>query len=235
MKKRIVKRLLITLGLTVGTIVLLFAIISTKQEVQINTSKNEIIEVSYPTIFSAKVEESEELKIENAIDVVHHVDLTLFDQKIGYYELVERHLGNGTTFLFERIKNETWIPFPIKTVHELGEAIVSTNSWNPKEIEHPYHPDFGEDPTINPWGIIVTEGKQVLKGNVYLSKEMTTDYGDNKKSVVRKLDNEIRETNVTQNAIQQTFWLLPKRFAESWSLVSDEKLFTSKDAQSEWI
>lgn len=235
MKNRVVKRIMLTLGITVGIIVVLFVIISTKQDIQIKTSENEIIEISYPTIFSANVAESKELKIENAIDIVHQVELTLFDQKIGYYELVERQLGNGTTFLFERIKNESWIPFPIKTVHELGESIVSTNSWNPKEIEHPYHPDFGEDPTINPLGIIVTEGKQVLKGNVYLSKEMTTDYGDNKKSVIRKLDNEIRETNVAQNSIQQAYWVLPNRYAESWSLVSEEKLFTSTDAQKEWI
>jgi len=235
MGKKILKRFFITLGVVAGLIILFFAIISSKQQVQIITHENELIEFSYPAIFTAKVTESKKLEIENAIDEIHHINLTLFGQKIGYYELVERQLGNGTTFLFERVKNNSWVPFPVKTIHKLGESIESSNSWNPKEIEHSYHPDFGEDPTVNPWGMIVTEGKQVLKGNVYISKEMTTDYGYNKTSIIRKLDKEIRKTTISNTAIKQTYWTLPERYAESWSLVSKEDLFTSKYAQSEWV
>jgi len=229
------KRIIIGLGIFVGLALLFIAILSVKQEVQLKTDGNGLIEFSYPALFSVKAESVEKIEIENSYDEVHHVEITLFDFHVGTYELVERHLGNGTTFLFERITNDTWFPLPIKTVLQLGTPIVTTNSWNPQEIKHPHHPDFGVDPTVNPWGVVTTETKQMLKSNMYLSKKLTTDYGENQTSFVRELDKEIRETTAKNKSIQQSAWIFPKHIAESWTLVSEKDLFTSEDAENEWI
>lgn len=229
------KKIAILLGIIISVVLLVFLSLSVKQDMTIKTDDNGQFKVSYPAIFSITKEKKEQREFENATDVSRHVSFNFIGMNIGSYELVERHLGNNTSFLFERVNNKSWLPYPVKLNQLTAGEIDSTTSWNPEVIEHPHHPDFGVDPTVNPWGVISTKDKHIMKGNVYLSKEETTDYGKEEISKIRILDKEIRETVIGKNSIEQSFWIFPSSIAESWSLIGEEEFFASKEAQSEWI
>ena len=55
-----------------------------------------------PSILKFEFSKERQYGIENTIDVVQEFDITLFGMHAGTYSIVERTLGNGTVFLFER-------------------------------------------------------------------------------------------------------------------------------------
>lgn len=175
-----------------------------------------------------------EKKIENAVDIAHQVNLQLWGLPLASYEITERTLGNGTRFVFEKVENEAWLPIPITTSIE-GLSKPDFTDWNPSVVEHPYHNDFGVDPTVNPFGAITHDEGEMLQGNVFISKELEAEYENQETSRLRELDKEVRHLEITGDSLSKDFWLPPNQIAESWSLLSDEELFTEEQTETEWI
>lgn len=174
--------------------------------------------------------------VENTVDVIRLFDLDLFGKSVGTYEIVERTLGNGNVFLFERMQYDGWIPLKVNAVfafHE--EAELQWTDWNPIAVEHPHHDVFGVDPTINPFGRVTTSEKDLLVGHTFISTQLERQYDNGKESVLRELQKESRDVTVDSGTIVKAFTIGRGELAESWSLVSDEPLFTSGDEEAAFI
>lgn len=219
---------LIILGLAAG------ALFFFKSESAIYEKDGLAWKIEKPSLIGLSDIKVSEKQIENAVDIAHQVDLHLWGLTLASYEITERTLGNGTRFVFEKMENDAWLPLPITTSIE-GLSKPDFTNWNPEVIEHPYHNDFGVDPTVNPFGAITYEGGEMLQGNVFISKELEAEYENQETSHLRELDKEVRDLEITGDSLSKEFWLPPHQIAESWSLLAEEPLFNEEQTEKEWI
>ncbi|MDN7226477.1 hypothetical protein QWY22_15320 [Planococcus liqunii] len=220
--------LVLVLALALGAFVLI------KDEVLFYKNSNLALTLKKPALLSFSEIETTEKTIENAVDQTYFAHLKLFGLTMGTYEITERTLGNGTEFVFEQLSNASWLPIPVSS--ELsGLKNGELTDWNPEVINHPYHNDFGVDPTVNPFGAISYADGEVLQGNVYISESLETAYDGQQVSRLKELHKEVRELELTEDTLQKNFWLMPNRTAESWVLLTQSPLFTNEEIEQEWI
>lgn len=229
------RKLLIAAGILVILLAIAFAALPlVKEETEVYNGEELALTVSTPAIVEMGDAEVTERSIENVEDIIYRRDLEVFGINVGSYEVTERTLGNNTQFIFERFTNDSWLPFPVESDLS-GLTGPEFKDWNPITVEHDHHEDFGMDPTINPYGVVTFDGGEILQGNVYVSKQLETEYQDGSMSFVRELEKEVRELELQDDSIDKAFWLPGKQIAESWVLASDEALFGSEEVEDEWI
>lgn len=192
------------------------------------------VTIELPALFTIIPPEKTERIVENTIDKSHRAQIELFGAEVGFVEITERTLGNGSKFIFERFENNSWLFYPA-TVVVSGLENPEFTSWNPAVVEHEYHDVFGMDPTVNPFGTLKSSDFELLQSNIYISKKMQTDYDDGTSSHLRKLSKEVRDLEISGNTIVKKFWLQPLQLAESWAMVSEKPLFSSTASEEEWI
>lgn len=228
------KRVIVGLGILIGLCLIIFGSLFVKEDLEVSIGDSGTYHILFPVILSVEEEGVQSVEFENTTDQIQLFNFKLFGQQAGSFELVERELGNDTSFIFERFSSEL-LPLPVTFEFHLNSGIADTTSWNPRIVEHPHHPDFGVDPTVNPWGLIKSKDLQIIKGNVYLSEIVTTSYSKDEQSIIRELDKEIRELKIDGQELTQSFIVWPGKLAESWALHSKEDLFSSENAQKDWI
>lgn len=205
-----------------------------KDDVVFYENSNLTLTIQKPALLSFSEIETTEKKIENTVDQTFSAQLKLLGLTMGTYEVTERTLGNNAKFVFEQLTNDSWLPIPVSS--ELsGLKNAELTDWNPEVITHPYHNDFGVDPTVNPFGAVSYANGEVLQGNVYISESLETTYDGQQVSRLKELHNEVRELEVVDNTIKKAFWLMPNRNAESWALLTQGPLFTNESTEQKWI
>lgn len=222
-------------GIFLLSALLLFILfISIKENNEIYQGDELAVSIELPALFTVSSIEVTERTMENTQDVSHRANIELFGSEIGFIDITERTLGNGSKFLFERLENSSWLFFPTAiTVDGMEDAEFT--SWNPSVVEHDYHDVFGVDETVNPFGTIKGSNLELLQSNVYISKEMDAFYEDGTSSHLRELSTEVRELELSGDSIVKEFWLRPVHLAESWAMLSERPLFSSDESEEEWI
>lgn len=229
------KKLLMIAGAFLLILALAFAAFSFfKDQTEVYANEDLSLTVTLPALIKLSEAEVSKRSIENVKDVMYARDLELFNMTVGSLEVTERTLGNGTQFVFERLTNDSLLPFQVSSVLS-GLTEADFKDWNPVTVEHNHHEDFGMDPTVNPYGIVSFEGGEVLQGNVYVSSQLETEYKDGTTSFVRELEKEVRDLEFEDDSIEKSFWLPGKQLAESWTLSSEEALFDSDEIEDKWI
>lgn len=217
-----------------AALLLLSAFFFIKEDYTIYQGDEFDVSVELPALFTVTSPEQTEQTLENTQDVSHRADIELFSSKIGFIEITERTLGNGSKFIFERLENSSWLFFPA-AVTMVGLENPEFTSWNPTVAEHEYHDVFGVDATVNPFGTLKGADFELLQSNVYLSKKMQASYEDGTSSHLRELSKEVTDLEVSGNSIVKEFWLRPVHLAESWTMISENPLFSSTESEEEWI
>ena len=157
-------------------------------------------------------------------------NLTLFSLPLGSYTLTERELDNGTTIVFEHLENRSWLPFVV-SMNTAGIGEPDVRSWNPEPVMRTTDPEYGNDPTTNPYGIIAMDSAEILQGNIYVSRDLTLGNGE----PVNELRHEITELTIEEGKLLKNFWLPPKHQADSWFMMSPEPFFSTPQDEEAWI
>lgn len=228
------KRVIIGVGILVGICFIIFGSLFVKEDLEVSLGDSGTYHILFPAILSVEEEGIQSVEFENTTDHIQLFNFKLFGQQAGSFELVERQLGNDISFIFERFRSDL-LPLPVTSEFHMDSSITESTSWNPRIVEHPHHPDFGVDPTVNPWGLLESKDLKIIKGNVFISEVVKTSYSKDEQSVIRVLDKEIRELKIEDQEITQSFIVLPGKLAESWALHSKDDLFSSEKAQKDWI
>ena len=197
------------------------------------------VDIDVPKFLTLAYVEDKERTIENTREITHVYSVHRFGKKIGSFELTERTLGNGSTFLFERMTNESRIAIPFHTTYRFSDATaVQDHSWNPRVVEHPHHDTFGTDPTVNPYGRLSIEGhssiQEAVVGYSFSSKEQVKSY-DVGESRIRELDKEVQDVTMTTDGFTRGAKAGNHQIAESWVMLADEPLFASDDEEEAYI
>ena len=157
-------------------------------------------------------------------------NITLFSLPLGSYTLTERQLDNGTTIVFEHLENTSWLPFVV-SLNTTGIAAADVRSWNPEPAIAEADPEYGNDPTTNPFGIIYLDSTEILQGNIYVSRGLMLGNGD----PVNELRHEIAELTTEEGKLLKNFWLPPKHQADSWFMMSPQPFFSTPQDEEAWI
>lgn len=156
--------------------------------------------------------------------------IALFTLPLGSYTLTERKLSNGTTVVFEQLENTSWLPFVV-SLNTTGIESADVQSWNPEPVMRTTDPEYGNDPTTNPFGIIAMDSIQILQGNIYVSRDLTLGNG----VPVNELRHEIVDFTIEEGKLLKNFWLAPKYQADSWFMLSPEPFFSTPQDEEAWI
>lgn len=191
-------------------------------------------------LFDYKFSSEKKREMENSVDVIREYDVRRMGRSIGTFTIVERTLGNGAVFLFERLKNDSKSTLHIKTELTFrGSVQLERKDWNPEKVEHDHHPVFGKDPTANPYGRIYDEkgnlGLEALQGRIYISRALVQKYPNGDVSRVRELSREFDKISLSRNSIEKQFKVGRSEFAETWALLARGPLFPSSEEEDEYI
>ncbi|MGB6408844.1 MAG: hypothetical protein WBF39_15290 [Planococcus donghaensis] len=197
-----------------------------KNEVELYSENNITLALEKPTFISLKEPEVSE----NGTDLTQFYQLTFLGLNVGTYTLVDRSLSNGTSIIFEEIKNTSWIPYTFSmNVNGLNDADFT--SWNPQPPARLDEDVYGSDPTTNPYGIFTTPDGEMLIGNVYVSRNLQLGNGN----WVQELRHEITEMSVEEGVLSKNLWLPPKHTSQTWLMASPEPLFDEEEIEDQWI
>ncbi|MCZ2257572.1 hypothetical protein [Sporosarcina sp. G11-34] len=209
--------------------------LSTKTTV-VYEHENYDISLRTPSYLQVRFTNERERKMENTVDRIREFDVTFFGKSSGTYSIVERTLGNQTTFLFERMENDGRKKFEVETTFSFKDgADLETKSWNPAVIEHAYHNTFGLDPTVNPFGRVTGNSLNMIVGHVFVSKKMEKQYENGKVSRIRQLSEELRDVTVAEGQVFKSYEIDGGEVAESWLLLSAQDLFPSEQIENDYI
>lgn len=208
------------------TLFIFTAMMYLKNEQEVYSSNEVVLIMEKPSFFAV-----DEINVSNAeSDMVRTYGITLFTLPIGTYTVVERTVENGTRLLFEELENTSWIPYTL-SLNAVGLKDGELKSWNPREVRRAEDPIYGNIPLVNPYGSIKLKDKELLQGNLYVSKKLVLGNGDE----VTELRHEIPDFSYTGGTLAKNFWLPPKHQAQTWMMVAEEPLFESEKAEDEWI
>lgn len=197
-----------------------------KDEVEVYTDEEMTLAVEKPLFISF----SEQSAMEEGRDQTTVYDLSVLGMEIGTYTLVERTLENDVTLLFEEVTNTGWIPYALSlNVKNLDGADFKT--WNPEPAKRLDEEVYGSDPTRNPYGVFTKADREILQGNVYVSRDLQLGNGD----WVKELRHEIPEYTLEEGVLAKAYWLPPKHQSETWMMTAQEPLFETEEAEDEWI
>lgn len=157
-------------------------------------------------------------------------NITLFSLPLGSYTLTERQLDNGTTIVFDHLENTSWLPFVV-SMNTAGIQDADVRSWNAEPVMRTTDPEYGNDPTTRPYGIIAMDSAEILQGNIYVSRNLKLGNGD----PVKELRHEIVEFTIEEGKLLKNFWLPPKHQAESWFMLSPQPFFSTPQDEEAWI
>lgn len=208
------------------SLIVFTAVMFLKNEVDLYSENNVSLTVEKPTFITL----SEPEVSESGSDLKQVYNMTLLGLDVGTYTLVDRSLENGTSIIFEEIKNTGWIPYTFSmNVNNLENA--DYKSWNPEPTVRLDEAVYGPDPTTNPYGVFTTENSEILVGNVYVSRNLQLGNGD----WVRELRHEISEFTLEEGVLSKNLWLPPKHSSQTWLMAAQNPLFETEEAEDEWI
>ncbi|ANU22620.1 hypothetical protein [Planococcus donghaensis] len=202
------------------------AVMFLKNEVELYSDNNLTLTLEKPTFISLKEPEVSE----NESDLTQLYQLTFLGLNVGTYTLVDRSFSNGTSIIFEEIKNTSWVPYTF-SMNIKGLKDADFKSWNPQPTVRLDEDVYGSDPTTNPYGIFTTPDGEMLIGNVYVSRNLQLGNGN----WVQELRHEITEMTVEEGALSKNLWLPPKHTSQTWLMASPEPLFDTEELEEEWI
>ncbi|TWT08566.1 hypothetical protein FQV26_05195 [Planococcus sp. CPCC 101016] len=208
------------------SLIVFTAVMFLKNEVELYSENNVLLTVEKPTFITLS-----EPEVNNSgSDLTQVYQMTLLGLNVGTYTLINRSLENGTSFIFEEIKNTSWIPYTFSmNVNNLEDA--EYKSWNPESTVRLDEAVYGPDPTTNPYGVFTTQNSEILIGNVYISRSLQLGNGE----WVRELRHEISEFTAEQGVLAKNLWLPPKHTSHTWLMTAQEPLFATDEAEDEWI
>lgn len=207
-------------------LIIFTAIMFLKNEVEVYSNKEVTLAIEKPMFINL----SDPATTEKGSDMTAVYDMSLLGLNVGTYTLVERTLENGTSLIFEEIKNTGWIPYALSlNVKNLVEADFKT--WNPKTTVSLEEEIYGPDPTTNPYGVFTKGNTEILQGNVFISRNLQLENGD----WVQELRHEIPEFALEEGVLAKNYWLPPKHQSQTWMMVAQEPLFETEEAEDEWI
>lgn len=208
------------------SLIVFTAVMFLKNEVDLYSENNVSLTVEKPTFITL----SEPEVNESGSDLKQVYNMTLLGLDVGTYTLVDRSLDNGTSIIFEEIKNTSWIPYTFSmNVNNLEGG--DYKSWNPEPTVRLDEAVYGPDPTTNPYGIFTTENSEILVGNVYVSRNLQLGNGE----WVRELRHEIAEFTLKEGVLSKNLWLPPKHSSQTWLMAAQDPLFETEEAEDEWI
>ncbi len=208
------------------SLIVFTAVMFLKNEVELYSENNVLVTVEKPTFITL----SEPEVSDNGSDLTQVYQMTLLGLNVGTYTLVDRSLANGTSLIFEEIKNTSWIPYTFSmNLNNLEDA--DFKSWNPESTVRLDKAVYGPDPTTNPYGVFTTPNSEILIGNVYISRSLQLGNGE----WVRELRHEISEFTTEQGVLSKNLWLPPKHTSQTWLMAAQEPLFATDEAEDEWI
>lgn len=208
------------------SLIVFTAVMFLKNEVELYSENNVLVTVEKPTFITL----SEPEVSDNGSDLTQVYQMTLLGLNVGTYTLVDRSLANGTSLIFEEIKNTSWIPYTFSmNLNNLEDA--DFKSWNPESTVRLDEAVYGPDPTTNPYGVFTTSNSEILIGNVYISRSLQLGNGE----WVRELRHEISEFTAEQGVLSKNLWLPPKHTSQTWLMAAQEPFFATDEAEDEWI
>ncbi len=221
------RKIIILLGVVFFMSLIVFtAVMFLKNEVELYSENNVSLTVEKPTFITL----SEPEVSESGSDLTQVYNMTFLGLDVGTYTLVDRSLQNGTSIIFEEIKNTGWIPYTFSmNVNNLEDA--DFKSWNPEPTVRLDEATYGSDPTTNPYGVFTTENGEILIGNVYVSRSLQLGNGE----WVRELRHEISEFAAEEGVLSKNLWLPPKHSSQTWLMAAQEPLFETEETEDEWI
>lgn len=197
-----------------------------KNETEVYKQGDIKLTVEKPTFFT--LSETEPLK--EGADINYEHEITLLGLPIGTYTLVERTLENGVKIVFEEVDNTSWLPYAL-SLNTDGLKDAEVKSWNEEPIVPTEDPIYGNDPTSNPFGTVSLSEREILQGNLYVSKHLTLGNGDK----VQELRHEIPDLTLEEGVLLKNFWLPPKHQMQTWFMMAPTSFFETEEAEDEWI
>lgn len=221
------RKIIILIGVVFFMSLIVFtAVMFLKNEVEIHSENNVSVTIEKPTFITL----SEPEVTESGSDLTQIYQMTLLGLNVGTYTLVDRSLNNGSSIIFEEIKNTGWLPYTVSmNVNNLEDA--DFKSWNPKSTTRLDETIYGPDPTTNPYGVFTNGNSEILIGNVYVSRRLQLGNGD----WVQELRHEIAEFTVEEGKLSKNLWLPPQHSSQTWLMAAQEPLFETDEAEDEWI
>ncbi|ANU10261.1 hypothetical protein A1A1_07217 [Planococcus antarcticus DSM 14505] len=208
------------------SLIIFTAVMFLKNEVELYSENNVSLTVEKPTFITL----SEPEVTESGSDLTQVYNMTLLGLDVGTYTLVDRSLQNGTSLIFEEIKNTGWIPYTLSmNVNNLEDSRYK--SWNPQPVDKLDETKYGSDLTTNPYGVFTAGNGEILIGNVYVSRNLQLGNGD----PVQELRHEIAEFTVEESTLSKNLWLPPKHTSQTWLMASQEPLFETEEVEDEWV
>ena len=208
------------------SLIVFTAVMFLKNEVELYSENNVLLTVEKPTFITLGEPEVSD----SGSDLTQVYKMTLLGVNVGTYTLVDRSLENGTSIIFEEIKNTSWIPYTFSmNIKNLEDA--DFKSWNPESTVRLDEAVYGPDPTTNPYGVFTTQNSEILIGNVYISRSLQLGNGE----WVRELRHEISKFTAEKGILSKNLWLPPKHSSQTWLMAAQEPLFATDEAENEWI
>lgn len=202
------------------------AVMFLKNEIELYSENNITLTLEKPTFITLNEPEVSE----NGPDVTQLYEMTFLGLNVGTYTLVDRSLSNGTSIIFEDIKNTSWLPYTF-SMNINGLEDTDYKSWNPQPPARLDEAMYGSDPTTNPYGIFTTPDGEILIGNVYVSRNLQLGNGN----WVQELRHEITDLTLEEGVLSKNLWLPPKHTSQTWLMASPEPLFDKDKIEDDWI
>lgn len=202
------------------------AVMFLKNEVELYSKDNVSLTLDKPTFITLNEPEVNQ----NGSDTKQIHKMTFLGLNVGTYTLVDRSLSNGTSIIFEEIKNTSWIPYTFSmNINKLENA--DFKAWNPKPTVRLDEAVYGSDPTSNPYGVFTRSDGEILIGNVYVSRNLQLGNGN----WVQELRHEITDLTLEEGILSKNLWLPPKHTSQTWLMASPKPLFDKEENEDEWI
>lgn len=163
----------------------------------------------------------------------------------SYLKVTKRRLDNGDQFIFTTLENHSDNAVDVK----VSISIANTGYYSLKSFDQYMtgprsNSSIHVDLTTGPLGLLTTYKDKAFNSNVmvgkqYHSKELTKNYQDGRRSVLRELINEDQgiDIDAQKNDLNLVIDMESKGndMVDHWLLYSDESLFESDASYKEWI
>ncbi|ALS77993.1 hypothetical protein ACQKDD_08890 [Planococcus kocurii] len=221
------RKIVILIGVLFFMSLIIFtAVMFLKNEVELYSETDVSLTIEKPTFITF----SEPEVSNNGSDLTQVYTMTFLGIEVGTYTLVDRSLQNGTSIIFEEIKNTGWIPYTLSmNVNKLEDT--DFKSWNPQPVAKLDEALYGLDSTTNPHGIFTTKNGEILIGNVYVSRNLQLGNGDS----VQELRHEITDFTTEEGTLSKNLWLPPKHSSQTWLMAAQQPLFETEEDEDQWI
>lgn len=169
-------------------------------------------------------------------DVVTEWTLKQFGWKpFAHVKVTARTLPSGDTFLYDEVVfTEETIPFTARFTPP--KDVWAWEQWAEGRVNESHHDVFGVDATDVAAGYATSDHGSFVVSQSFHSVEKTYEDEETKtNSTIRVLRSERAPTLVPNSSIERRFDAPPWERMDGWILLSNEALFSSKEAMDDYV